>query len=153
MFKLVIADTSCLIVLTKIERLDLLQKTFDEITISKVIKDEFGEKLPDWIQVKKITDEKRQQILEMDLDAGEASAMALGLENEESLLLIDERKGRKVARALGLKITGTLGVIINAKEKNFINSIREEIDKLRAIEFRMSENLIQQILDKFEKDN
>ena len=151
MHSLVIADTSCLIVLDKIERLDLLKSIFAEITITEEIKAEFNESLPNWIAVRTIEDKTKQKILELDLDKGEASAIAWCLENPDALLLIDEKKGRKVASDLNLKILGTLGVFIRAKENQLISSIAPEIEKLRSVEFRMSDQLINQILDKYEK--
>ncbi|NTW48412.1 MAG: DUF3368 domain-containing protein [Chlorobiales bacterium] len=151
MSNLVIADTSCLIVFQKIGQTNLLRSLYDSITITMEVKAEFGESLPDWIKVADVIDKKRLDILELYLDKGEASAITLGLENENSLLLIDERKGRKVATELGLKIIGSLGILIQAKERGFINSLKEEIEKLKSVDFRVSELLIKQILEKYEK--
>ena len=110
MHNLVIADTSCLIVLQKIDRLDVLEEIFDKINVTQEIADEFGNELPSWIAITSVKDKMRERILRIDLDNGEASAIALGLENSDSLILIDEKKGRKRAMELGLKIMGTLGV-------------------------------------------
>ena len=150
MYNLVIADTSCLIVLEKINRLELLHNIFDKITITFEVKEEFGKALPTWIDIETIHDRTKQKILELELDKGEASAITLALENEKSLLLIDEKKGRKIAQRVGLKITGTLGILIRAKEKGMINSLNSEIEKLKAVNFRMSNVLIEKILDKYE---
>ena len=76
MFNLVIADTSVLIVLSKINRLHILKEIFNSITITPEIHLEFGEELPDWIIIKEINDEKRKRILMLELDKGEASAIA-----------------------------------------------------------------------------
>ncbi|MEM8965287.1 MAG: DUF3368 domain-containing protein [Bacteroidota bacterium] len=151
MSELVIADTSCLIVLSKIGRLHLLKDLFSKISITKEVYQEFSDALPEWIQVEEIKDSERQRILELDLDKGEASSIALGLEHEESLLLIDEKKGRRIAKDLGLKVTGTLGVLIQAKINGQLDSLKDEIDKLKKIEFRMSEGLVQKILETYEK--
>lgn len=151
MSKLIIADTSCLIVLEKIERLDLLKSMFEEIVITEDVRNEFREIKEVWIKVQNVKDTKRQQLLEFELDRGEASAIALALENEGSTVLIDERKGRKIAEDLGIKIKGTLGVLIEAKLKNEIDSLFDEIIKLKNVEFRMSEKLIQQILQQYEQ--
>ncbi len=151
MSELVIADTSCLIVLSKIGRLHLLKDIFSKISITKEVYQEFSDALPEWIQVEEIKDSERQRILELDLDKGEASSIALGLEHEESLLLIDEKKGRRIAKDLGLKVTGTLGVLIQAKINGQLDSLKDEIDKLKKVEFRMSEGLVQKILETYEK--
>ena len=150
MRRLVIADTSCLIVLSKIAKLSLLKELFQEITITQEVAHEFGEELPEWISILTLKDPIRKRILQLELDEGEASAIALGLEHDGSLLLIDERKGRQKATELGLKILGTLGVLIKAKEKGLITSLTVEIDRLRKIDFRMSEALVSSILKKYE---
>lgn len=152
MSELVIADTSCLIVLEKIGQLELLSQLFQKITITPEIQEEFGNILPSWIHIEPVLDKKRQQLLELELDKGESSAIALALEKEANLLLIDERKGRNIATQLKINITGTLGILIRAKEEKLIHSLRAEIAKLVAIEFRMSQALIQDILGKYEPE-
>ncbi|WKN43335.1 DUF3368 domain-containing protein [Tunicatimonas pelagia] len=107
--------------------------------------------MPEWIQVKEIKDSERQRILELDLDKGEASSIALELEHTGALLLIDEKKGRRVAKGLGLTVTGTLGVLIRARVNGQLSSLKDEIDKLKQVEFRKSEGLVQQIIETYEK--
>ncbi len=150
MHNLVIADKSCLIVLFQINSLDWLRELYEEVTITVEVEQEFEGKLPDWIKIKEVKDKMRQEILQLSLDKGEASAIALSLENEHSLLLIDERKGRRIANELGLKFTGTLGIIIKAKEQGIISSIAKEIEKLKSHHFWLSEKLIKQILEKYD---
>lgn len=148
MKKIVISDASCLIVLSKINLLDILQMLFGEIWITEEIKTEFGEQLPDWIIVKKADKIQIARILALNVDQGEASAMALYLEQtEDALLVIDERKGRLVAADLGIKIIGTLGIIIKAKEAGFISDMQKIIDLLEQTDFRLSPLLKQQLLD------
>lgn len=149
MRKIVIADTSCLIVLQKIDRITLLKDLFEQIIITQEIALEYGDELPKWVEIAKVADKDKQNILQLSLDIGEASALALGLENKNALILIDERKGRQKAVGLGLKIMGTLGVLIKAKESNLIPSLKEEIEKLKSVGFRMSELLIKNILENY----
>ena len=78
--KIIISDTSCFIILTNIGELDLLQKVYGQIITTKDIAIEYGEELPDWIEIKDVQDKSRQQLLEMQIDKGEASAIALALE-------------------------------------------------------------------------
>lgn len=59
-------------------------------------------------------------MLQLELDAGEASTIALALENPDGRIILDERKGRSVAKRLGLKVTGTFGIIIKAKDEGLI---------------------------------
>lgn len=110
--RVVIADTSCLIVLSKLEILDILNKSYSTIVVTEDIAAEFGEPLPEWIQIEEVPNKNYQLLLEATLDRGESSAIALAMELSDTLLIIDDLKGRKEALRLGLKITGTLGVFV-----------------------------------------
>ena len=138
-----------MIILSKIGYLDVLQNLFGEVLISEEVSNEFGEALPDWIIVKKVESHQIEKILLLNVDEGEASAMALYLEQtEDALLVIDERKGRSVAKDLGIKIIGTIGIILKAKEKGIITNLSEIIERLEQTDFRLSPKLKQQLLDK-----
>jgi predicted nucleic acid-binding protein len=139
----IISDTSCLIILTKIEELDLLRQLYNKVTITQEIFIEFGEQIPDWIEVRQVNDNFRKQLLEMQIDKGEASAIALSMELGKNILIIDDWKARKIAERLGLCVTGTLGVIIKAKNNGIITSIKPYLEKIRETNFRISEDLEQ----------
>ena len=141
--KIIISDTSCLIILNKTGELDLLRQLYNTVTITQDILLEYGEQLPDWIEVQQAKDQYRQQLLEMQIDKGEASAIALALETADNILILDDWKARKVAERLGLSVTGTLGVIIKAKKNGIISSIKPYLDKIRETNFRISEELEQ----------
>jgi predicted nucleic acid-binding protein len=142
----VITDTSCLIVLTKLNVIDILQKMYSNIIVTPDIAKEFGETLPDWVKIMAVSNNKYQQILELTLDKGESSAIALALELVDVLLIIDDLKARKESLRLGLKITGTLGVLIKAKKSGYFFSIKYLLDKLTTIGFHISETLKNEIL-------
>ena len=142
MQKIIVSDTSCLILLHKIGHLSLLKSLFGKITITSIIANEYGQRLPDFISVEDPQDKIYQQILEGFLDPGEASAIALSLEKDDCLLIIDDIKGRKEARKLNLNVTGTIGILIVAKEKGIIKSITEVFNKITKTDFRISEALI-----------
>ncbi len=74
----------------------------------------------------------------MQIDKGEASAIALALEITDSILIIDDYKARRVAEKLGLTITGTIGVIVKAKLQGIIPSIKPYLDKIKATNFRLT---------------
>ena len=137
----IIADASCLIVLQNICELSLLQKLFGEVWITEEVEKEFGLDLPGWIKVKTVQNEVQENSLSLILDKGEAGSIALSLETADALLIIDEKKGRRIAQELKIKITGTLGIILRAKEKGLIDSIEDLLEKLDKAEFRISPNL------------
>lgn len=141
MHKIIIADTSCIILFTNIEELDLLRALYSEVIITPEISNEFGKTLPEWIIVKDVSDKPRQEILEIFIDKGEASAIALALEMPGSILVIDDYKARKIADKLNLSYTGTLGVIIKAKQDGIISSIKPFIEKIKRTNFRISQEL------------
>src|SRR4051812_15242498 len=114
MHKTIISDTSCFIVLTNIGELDLLQKMYGQIVTTLDIVSEFGETLPAWVTIETVQDKHKQKILEMQVDKGEASALALALETPGSTLIVDDYRARKAAEKLGINYTGTIGVIIKA---------------------------------------
>lgn len=148
MKRIVISDTSCLIILSKIELLDILPALFGEIWITEEIKKEIGETLPNWITVKKTDAVQITKILALNVDEGEASAMALYLEQTgDALLVIDERKGRLIAKDLGIKIIGTLGILVKAKQSGLITNMQDVIDLLEQTDFRLSPILKQQLLN------
>lgn len=145
--EIVIADASCLIVLQNIQELPLLQKLFGEVFITQEVRREFGVDLPKWIKVKEIQNEIQQNALSLILDRGEASSIALSLETDNSLLIIDEKKGRRIAQELKLKIIGTLGVILQAKERGLINLVEDLLARLENADFRVSQSLKAKILE------
>jgi predicted nucleic acid-binding protein len=145
--EIIIADTSCLILLEKIDEIELLKGLAVHVFITPVIKEEFGRELPSWIEVKVSEDNYYQKILEIDLDKGEASAIALALEIDNSILVIDDLKGRKIAEKLHLQYSGTFGLILQAKRARKIENVRSILEKIKKTNFRVSESLIKLVLE------
>lgn len=83
-----------------------------------------------WLLVASPQDQDLVRQLRNSLDAGEAEAIALALERRAALLLIDERRGRRTAVALGLPITGLLGVLADAKQARHIELVKPVLDEL-----------------------
>ncbi len=144
--RIIISDTSCLIILNKIGELDLLQKVYGQITTTVEIAAEFGDPLPDWIEVVIVKEKDKQRLLEMQIDKGESSAIALALEHSDSLLILDDNKARKIASQLNLSYTGTFGVIIKAKLQGIIPSVIPYLDRIKQTDFRISDEVAKQIL-------
>lgn len=136
--KTIISDTSCLIILSNIGELQLLQKLYGQVFTTVEIAQEFGEILPEWIVIKGAADIHKQQLLELQIDKGESSAIALALEMSNSTLILDDNKARKIANQLGLHVTGTIGIIVRAKLNGIIPSIRPILEKIRQTNFRLS---------------
>jgi predicted nucleic acid-binding protein len=144
--KVIISDTSTLVLFHKIEAFNLLKDVYQELLTTPEIADEFGEKLPDWIKIQSVSDKKYQDFLETQVDHGEASAIALATEFDDVLLLLDDLKARKLATQLKFKITGALGVIHRAKQLSIIDKVKPLIDKLLLTDFRIADNIIEEIL-------
>ncbi len=141
----IVSDTSCLILLSKIGELELLEKVFGGIVITEAVKSEFKDPLPKWITTSNPSSNFHKG-LEYILDPGEASSIGLAVELKDCLLIIDESKGRKISQELGINITGTLGVLLTAKKKGVITSIKPLVNKINSTNFRLSEDLIHKVL-------
>lgn len=146
MHKTIISDTSCFIILSKIGELELLYKLYGQIITTLDIAEEFGETLPNWVTIEKVSDKYRQRILEMQIDKGESSAIALALEVPNCTLILDDFKARKIAQNLGLSFTGTIGIIIKAKLNGTIPSIKPYLEKIKETNFRISAEIELQAL-------
>lgn len=151
MHKTIISDTSCFIIFSKIEKLDLLKSVYGQIVTTSDIVEEFGEPLPDWIIIEHVADKSRQRILELQIDRGESSAIALALETQNCTLILDDFKARKIAQQLGITITGTIGVIVKAKLNGIIPSIKPYIEKIKETNFRISAEIELQALKEAEE--
>jgi len=141
MHRTIISDTSCLILLDKIGELSILNKLFGNITTTSEVAEEFGQLLPPWFEIKEASDKNYQAIIEASVDKGEASAIALAIEFDDCLLIIDDLKGRKFAHQLGLTIIGTIGVIVDAKLAGIIPSVKPILSKIKLTNFRITEQL------------
>lgn len=146
MRKSVFIDTSCLIVLSKINELNLPILLFGIVHITEEVHKEFGLPLPQGFELFKNKNNTYQKILEVSLDVGEASIIASALEIEGCLLVIDDAKGRKHAERLGIEITGTLGLIIAGKNVGIIASAKALLNKIKETDFRISQELEQTVL-------
>ena len=144
--EVVISDTSVLIIFHKIDELDLLKKVYGSLIITPEVAKEFIEQLPEWINVVSVKDNKYRDFIETQVDLGEASAIALAAEFDNPLLLLDDIKARKLARKLDMNFTGTLGVINKAKQIGVIDKVKPLIDKLLSTDFRISNNIVIELL-------
>jgi predicted nucleic acid-binding protein len=143
---IVVSDTSPLSNLEQIGRLRLLRDLYGQVVIPPAVEIEIRRRPEDhpafdWSIVRVIRPANMSPVAEAvdDLDRGESEAIALAVELEADLLLIDEFAGREAARRLGLSVTGLLGVLLEAKRRGLVRSMRDEIDLLvNRTTFRIS---------------
>lgn len=143
---IVISDTSCLILFQKINELEILLKVYKTVITTPQIAAEFNETLPSWIKIISVKDQKYLDFLSTQVDIGEASAVALTKELENPLVILDELKGRRLPKKLGLRVTGSLGVIPKAKELGVIPAIKPIFDKIGETNFRISNKILAELL-------
>ncbi len=98
------------------------------------------------MEIVEVKDKYRQTILELQIDKGESSAIALALETPDSVVILDDYKARKIAERLGATLTGTIGVIIKAKLSGTIPSIKPILEKIKQTDFRISVEIENQAL-------
>lgn len=147
MAKQALPDTSCLILFRKIGQLELLYKVYGRLTITPEVSKEFQRSLPDWIHVKSLSNTEEFETYRKVVDYGEASLILLAMEMDSPLLIIDDKRGRKMAQALNIELTGTLGTLLRAKKQNLIPAVKPLLKDLKAIGFRVTEQLENFILE------
>lgn len=146
----IVADTSPLIAFAILQKLELLTRIFDEIWLPTAVFQEAT--TPDKPHHQAITQFARDkvkpvqnrlavQMLTHDVDLGEAEAIILALENGIDDLLIDDAKGRRVARLNGLYPIGTIGVLLQAKQTGHISQVKPLLDTLIAHKIRIGADL------------
>jgi len=145
----VISNSSSLIALSEIGKLNLLNKIFGEVIIPNAVEKEvYGEKPPPkWIKVSSVTQRLASHILESGLGPGESEAICLSKEIDADILILDDLNARRVAEKLEINITGTLGILLLAKEKKLIKSIKPLMEELMKGGFRISDELYENMLD------
>lgn len=162
---IVVSDTTPVISLLKINRLDLLEKSFGEVLIPNAVYEEltanqrFMEeaktvKTAHYIKPVPVSNLEAVRILKMatGLDQGESEAIVLTDEQKADILLMDEAKGRAISGKMGITIMGTIGLLISAYEDNLITSeeARRCIDDLQKSGRHIGERHYQMLLDRLQ---
>ena len=143
----VIADTSVVQYLHQLGLLDLLRSLYGNVVIPEAVASELrtgkalGIELPDapaleWIQVRAVRDELLSRVT-TELGPGEREVIAARMEAQETLALLDDRLAREHARLLGVAISGTLGVLIRAKQLGQLAAVAPVLDRLDSLRFRL----------------
>ena len=155
---IVISDTSVINNLAAIHQLGLLQKLYGSIVIPQAVYDELT--LPsfwvagaievqsyDWIKVRSVSSSSLLKSLQQELDIGESEAIVLAIELQAELILIDERRGRKIAEEWNIRYTGILGLLIEAKGQGMISAVKPLLDSLiNEAGFWIASSLYQRVL-------
>jgi predicted nucleic acid-binding protein len=156
---MVVSDTSPLNYLILIGQINVLPTLYGRVFIPQSVYDELGAleapeavrewraKLPDWIEVP--SEQPTPDIGLSHLHAGERDAIFLALKIQADALIIDERRGREEAEKRGLKVIGTLGIIVAAHERGLLD-LTETVDRLRQTTFHVSAKLLAAILRKYQ---
>ena len=154
--KTVICDTSAIFNLHRLRRLGLLKELYGNIIIPQTVASELeqgniaGEDVPDlakfpWIRIKHIRMPKIIGLM-IDLGPGEAGVLALALEEPDSLVILDDLLARRVAELQGIKLTGTLGILLKAKQQGRLEYVAPLIEELHKLGFWLSNSMQHDIL-------
>ena len=158
---IVVSNTSPITNLAAIGQLDLLRQIYRQVIVPETVFQELtaeGGHHPgaivrelDWMQSRRVSNLAVVTVLQVELDAGEAEAIALAQELPADLLLIDEHLGRVVATRLGIRIIGLLGVLIEAKYRRLITEVKPLVDALISRGFRIGNDLYVRVLEAAEE--
>ena len=155
--KIVILNSTPIIALSSIDRLDLLEKLYGTVIIPTAVKDEIGAKsgskaqaqlatFDTWIQTKSIENVTQKQTFKTQLHDGEVEVMILGQELNADLLIIDDYMAREYAKYLGFKVIGTVGVILAAKSRALITEVKPYVDLLIMNDIYIGKRLYAEIM-------
>ncbi len=150
----VVSNASPLIALSSVDRLDLLQLLFDTVIIPASVQDEvvntaskIDVELPSFIRVEQIAAELPVRFLKLNLHAGESEAISLALERGIQGIILDDKEAREIAAELGLKVIGTLGLLILAKRKSFLSEVRPVMSQIiERVNFRIAPSVLNRAL-------
>lgn len=146
----VVSNAGPIIALSRINHLFVLPALYETILIPHAVRDELtareapGAAEPhsaEWLQQRRVDSATAVSLLRERLDAGESEAIVLALELEADILLMDEARGRRIAKSRNLSLIGTLGVLLLAKEKGHIDRVAPLLAALEQNAFRMSQSL------------
>ena len=150
---MIVSDSTTLIVLFDLKWTELLSNLFDKVTVPEAVYRELTAKtpvdLPDFMEIKSVTETSELETLTRLLDRGESEAIILAMELK-SPLIIDEKKGRQIARRKGVDILGLLGVVYLNVKKGFltIEEAREFLDAARNHGYRIARRLIDEMFER-----
>ena len=140
-----VSNSTVLIVLERIGHLDLLPKLVGRLDVPEAVLRETGVHA-DWLHVRSVQNRSLIAALRTQVDEGEAEAIALAAESPGSVLLLDEKKARRIASEMKVPVVGTVGLIVRAKRARLVPSCQGVLDAMIAADFRMTEALYREAL-------
>ncbi len=141
----IVADSTCLIGLERINHLHILQKLYGTVTIPPEVEKESGI-LKDWIKVEQPHNLLLVFSLKLILDSGEAEAIALACMKGNRIIL-DDKQARNIAKRMKLNVIGTIGILVNAKNSGIIKAVKPLIEELERNNFYIGEHLKNEALE------
>jgi len=152
----VVANTSPLLYLHQIDCLHILETLYRTVIVPPAVREELGAgqregfDVPDlarlgWVQVRPVASASLVPAI-VDLGRGEAEVLALGMEMPHSLLILDDQLARPIADLHGLQYTGTLGILVKAKQAGYLPSVREAVAGLCAKGMWLSDSVVDDAL-------
>ncbi len=140
-----VTNSTCLIALERIGQLTLLPRVFKRVLAPSAVQAELGSRV-EWLIVKEVRNPGIVTALRTQLDEGEAQAIALAMESGDAVIILDDKKARRVGQQIGLKVIGTVGVLLRAKRMGVISIVQPLLDALQQAGFRMTEALYEEAL-------
>jgi predicted nucleic acid-binding protein len=151
-----VTDASPLIFLAKLNRLELLKKSAAEVLVPPAALVEVlvrpdaaslqvGDASESWLRTRSPTHLEDVERLKVEIGPGESEAIVLACEVRADRIVLDDLEARRVARRLGLKPVGTLGLLLAARLRGELSSVTAEIQELRRHGFRASDSLVEAI--------
>jgi len=148
---MIIGDSSALIALSAMDRLDILEKLFNKVYVPKAVYEEVtksnkaeSKKLKLFLKDKVI--EVKSHIVKIGLGKGELESIVLYQELNAKFLLIDDKRAKKFAQLNSINTIGSLGVILLAKESGLIDSVKKDLEKLKDKNLYISKELINKVI-------
>jgi predicted nucleic acid-binding protein len=157
---MIVCDTSPLLILAKVGRLRLLTTLYGSVEIPMAVLDEVNvrqrpdaEAIRHWrhkqdISVREPSEASLHRLPE-ELGDGERAALALAIERDADLVVLDDQQGRRIAKQRGLSVTGTIGVLVEARADGHVDSLRQELDRVVEAGLWISESFYERLLQEF----
>ena len=149
---MVIGDSSALVALAVVNQLELLEKLYDNLYIPQAVFDEVTQiGKPQSNKLRQFLQSKVKQVdltlTQLGLGLGELEAITLYKKLDADVLLIDDNRAKKYASLNGVKVIGSLGILVKAKERGHIERVKLFLDEIQKSEVYISKKLIEKVLE------